>query len=79
MSAARSPAVRPRAGSAGLPRWHNSFLHFRRWRMPAAPHREQMADSIGLFLVVLVVAWHSISPLVTAEKSALVTPFKHIA
>jgi hypothetical protein len=70
MSAAKPPAARPRAGTAGLPRWHSSFLHFRRWRLPAAPHREQMADSDGLFLVVLVVARHSMSPLVAAEESA---------
>lgn len=70
MSAAKPPAARPRAGAAGRPRQHNSFLHFRRWRLPAAPHRKQMADSIGLFLVVLVVARHSMSQLVTVDQCA---------
>jgi hypothetical protein len=50
MSAAKPPAARPRARADGLPRWHNSFLHFRRWRLLAVRYREQMTVRNGPIL-----------------------------
>jgi hypothetical protein len=60
----------PKAGAAGLTHLRNSFLHFRRRRLPAVRHQEQKEHNIGLFLAVAVDARHSMSLLVKAEESA---------
>ncbi len=57
-----------RTGAAGPTHSRNSFLHFRRQRLPGLRHQGQREDNVGLFLAVTVVARHWMSLLVKAEE-----------